>query len=78
VQDVRSAVHLLAGLRKEDGGVSFFTGSGVPLVPDSFLFGRLALLPFTSLRHYEWVRVVRLPRDDGGGEGARAPGGFPL
>jgi hypothetical protein len=71
-------VQLLAGLREEDGGVSLFTGSGVPLVPDGFLFERLALLPFTSLRHNEWVRVVGLLRDDGGGEGARAPGGYPL
>jgi hypothetical protein len=71
-------MQLLTGLWEEDGGVSLFTGSGIPLVLDGFLFGRLALLPFTSLRHNEWVRVVGLPRDDGGGEGARAPGGFPL
>jgi hypothetical protein len=71
-------VQLLVGLQEEDGGISLFTGSGVPLVPDGFLFGHLALLPFTSLRHNEWVRVVGLPRDDGDGEGARALGGFPL
>jgi hypothetical protein len=32
-------------LQEEGGGVSLFTGSGVPLVPDGFLFGALLFSP---------------------------------